>query len=643
MSGLPGLIHVPGAWTVPSGTVDLTYDGAPTPAVIPGFITQRNGFIVLGFLPRLTVAARGTVTDTGGTTEVRDLSANASLLLRHEGARTPSISIGVQDIGQGATPYFPSRFLVASKTIFDRARLTAGYGTGPDVLDGMFGGAELRLGRWATALGEFDGSDWNGGVRIFPFPSLSDRLGLQPRIDAVWRQDKGTAAGVGIRTLLGGRRRARPQPAPSAAPMDGQVPSRTGSVSTVERQLVKMGFENIRVSIARVDSRPTLAIDYENRRFNRDELDALGIVMGVAALHAPDSVTRMRVTVRRVDIPVLTVTSSVAAYIAFVNDRLPDAEFAEQLGFTNASAIERSSGAREHTAPVNPSRWKLDLFLRPRVETTVLTDLGVADARVSLLPNAIVHLGRGFVLNAQRAIPVATTQRYPDWIEDPNADRLLVHKAMAVPLGGRLNGASAVTQFTVGRFGHEAVGIAHEVDISLRDGLVSLSSSVAVFGKSYSDLDHSVALGTARVRYPAWDLTASLTAGRFRNGDNGAAAELSRFFGATELGFFVRATEFASVAGARISLPLAPARELPPTRIRPRLPDAHVQALQSTILDPIPLLRRDVGRLLATDHETGLVFRTRDRLQPVTVRGHVDELRNAVRRWLEPAIFPDRS
>jgi hypothetical protein len=123
--------------------------------------------------------------------------------------------------------------------------------------------------------------------------------------------------------------------------------------------------------------------------------------------------------------------------------------------------------------------------------------------------------------------------------------------------------------------------------------------------------------------------------GRFLNGDSGAAAELSRLFGNTELAFYLRSTDFASFAGARLGIPLTLGRELAPWRVRPRLPDLYTQEQGTVVFARANVLRRDVGRSLATDHEIGRVYRTRDRLQAVTIRAHVSTLREAVRRWLK--------
>jgi hypothetical protein len=94
-------------------------------------------------------------------------------------------------------------------------------------------------------------------------------------------------------------------------------------------------------------------------------------------------------------------------------------------------------------------------------------------------------------------------------------------------------------------------------------------------------------------------------------------------------------TPFASQAGARISLPLAPARELAPSPVRLRLPDVYSQGLQAAVVKQgeFGAIRSDVGLLLNTDHEVARAYRMRDRLQAVTIRQHVVAIRDGAKRW----------
>jgi hypothetical protein len=629
LGGLPGLVNVPVAASVPSGMVDLSFNDARTPSLFGAIGAQHSLLVAFGLLPRVTIGLRGTVAgNVRRTGEYRDLGEQLHVQLLEEGTRTPSLAVGIQD-AVGVNAFYHARYVVASHRLFGVARATVGYGSGPVRLHGVFGGIEAGIGSWATAMGEYDGERYAAGLRMTPFPTIADRAGVQPSFDFTWRKDLGVALAGGMRVALAGppdTYRGRRE-APSALAGDGRrgpVPATGRNTPALEGALEDAGLENIRVAMA---DDATIDVAYENRVYNRNELDALGVVMAATAACAPESARRMRVTILRVGLPVLTVTSDIAAFVAFANDRLGASAFADQLGFPAPGDAGLSD------APVvNSSRFKLDVFVRPRVETVILSEVGVLETRTSVLPDAYVQLGRGLVVNARRAVPVGTSRNFPVTIDDPNADRLLLSQAFAVPFAGAPQ-ARTLSQFSIGRFGHEDVGVADEVEVSLPGGLVRVGGTVGVVGPRAADLNRSVALATARLRYPALDLTATLTAGRFLKGDAGATAELSRWFGNTELTAYFKSTEFQSVAGMRVALPLAPRRELPPTRVRPRFPDVHTQEVQSTVLADQNVLRRDVGLPLAADLGVLRRLLDRDRLDPTAVRLHAAVLRAAVRRW----------
>ena len=165
--------------------------------------------------------------------------------------------------------------------------------------------------------------------------------------------------------------------------------------------------------------------------------------------------------------------------------------------------------------------------------------------------------------------------------------------------------------------------------------MLFVKGTLARVGPSFADLDRWVALANGRVRYPPWDLTLSVTAGRFLDGDQGVAADLSRFFGNTEIGVFLRHSDNGSLAGLRLGIPLTPAKELPPWRVRPRFPELFAYEQRTTVFTDVNVLQSDIGRALSTGHEIERVYWNRDRLYPVYIRQHLDTLKQAVRRWID--------
>ena len=189
------------------------------------------------------------------------------------------------------------------------------------------------------------------------------------------------------------------------------------------------------------------------------------------------------------------------------------------------------------------------------------------------------------------ALPVTQTSDFPGELGNPDVDRVLLHQAVRLPLGTWSRWATGLTQLSIGRFSLQEVGIANETALTLLEGVLFVKGTLARVGSSYADLDRSVALANGRVRYPPWDLTFSVTAGRFLDGDRGVATDLSRFFGNTEIGVFFRHTDNGSQAGLRFAVPLTLDKELPPWRVRPRLPDLFPYEQSTTVLTDVNTIR----------------------------------------------------
>ena len=423
-----------------------------------------------------------------------------------------------------------------------------------------------------------------------------------------------------------------------AIPPSGTEVSWRALSDQLQAELIQRGLENVRVSILRWPDKAPVAVvvEYENRRYNRDELHALGLVLGLAATRTPALVTHMSVIVKKVNIPVLQFSAVVDDYLAFINGQMSAQTFAQQVHITQQVQWPLGAAEVETITPVSNRSWlKTDVFLRPNIDTLVFTEVGVAELRFGVLPDAFMQLTPGTVVNVQASVPVTQTAHFPGQLGDPEVDRVLVHQALPLPLGHW--GMPGLTQFSLGRFDSDDIGVANSTALSFLDGVLFFESTLAYLGSSTTHFDHWVALGNGRVRYPPFDLTLSVTGGMFRDRDLGITGELSRFFGSTEIGLFVRHSENGSLVGLRLAFPLTPAKELPPMFVRPRLPDLFTYEQTSTVFTGTNALRSDIGRPLLTGHEIERVYWNRDRLYPAYIRQHVDTLQQAARRWIDDA------
>lgn len=631
---------------MPDGTFEIGAGVVSDHEAFASETRQRTFNFAVTLFPRLTLAGHGVVADdeNRGRNIGRDVSASAQLLVIKDGAWWPGVAVGIADVG-GASNFFRTYYVAASKTLFGSLRLTAGLGRGPDVLKGPFGGVEFKVNPLLTVLGEYDGKYVTPAVRLFPLPEKLERKGIpRPTVDVLWNEGKDVQWQVALRGSLGGRSVVTDEDAEARAlPHHERRRDDGASAYTIVREiqadLTARGLENVRVSLRRIAGGRRITIEYENRRWNRDELDAVGIVLGVALARTAADVTELRAIVKEVNIPVLAITTDAAAFRAYLDEELTSEELADELRFVQDGTWLIEGTPPEASTDIAARSWaKLDVFARPRVETQAFTEVGTFDARMSVLPDAYTQLLPGMVVNVQGVIPIAKTNDYVQPLGTPGVERVLVHQAVPIPLGRLIPTTAAMTQVSVGRFTRDAVGLQHEVAVSVLNGLGFLKTTWSCLGTTYAHLSaprYCMALANARVRWPALNAKVSVTAGRFLDGDKGVSGDVSRFFGDTEIGVFLRHSELGNLAGIRIALPLTPSKELRPWVVRPRLPEVYSYEQRTVVFEATNVLRTEIGRELETNHAIEDVYWNRDRLYPAYVRQHVETLRDAVRDWVD--------
>ena len=137
--GLPGIIDTPTAEAMPDATL-----GA---ALSWNELGNRTG-LSFQVLPRVSVALRYGKFDSTEQERgyVRDRSFDIRVLLLDEtpGSWRPSVAVGLQDaVGTG---FYSSEYVVASKTVTPRLRVSAGLGWGR--LGGFCGSGGHRHSWW---------------------------------------------------------------------------------------------------------------------------------------------------------------------------------------------------------------------------------------------------------------------------------------------------------------------------------------------------------------------------------------------------------------------------------------------------------------------------------------------------------------
>ena len=284
--GATGGLTIPSAFVLEPGGMALSLGNYQDPS-LGKYNRKQNYTMGIGLVPGVEVFGRFAEYTTSKNAPpgapdaigVRDISGNAKWQLPIEIEGLPKLAVGATDISGGAM-YFGSQYMVASDE-YGPLRWSLGYARGKPVggpgtsirgaspvLDGVFGGAEVKLGTTrATALVESDGTQRHAGLRYYSetLPWLGDAqlVGtVQRSFGARTRAGQGadaTSVNVSLVLPLGqteaGRKAqagATGRPLPPLEPVadaPAMVATAQDRLDRLARALRAMGLDRVRVGM----------------------------------------------------------------------------------------------------------------------------------------------------------------------------------------------------------------------------------------------------------------------------------------------------------------------------------------------------------------------------------------------------------
>jgi Exopolysaccharide biosynthesis protein YbjH len=603
--GPTGLIRTPNAEVLPEGhmRLSITLPAEVDGATAPDF--RKQWVATSGFLPGFEAGV------AYNDDPLRDLTLHGKLRVLPERRSRPAIAIGASNLKPniGESNYY----IVGSKTFLD-GRLRASLGFSHGSIGGPFGGVEVKLVPWATAIAEYDTDRVNTALRFHPTPrlqvDLADMRGGLSTQAAYWFD-------------LG-------QSRTEAAPVDLQRPETDASPEALVRDLADavsaLGMENVRVILGETPQGLTAGVTYENRRYYRDELEPLGLVLAVAARTLPERIQRISVLILDHQVPVLRVTSRLADYVAYVRGDMPLSRFRGMVEIDHATqhAIPPAQ-VQAATNRLRSTRLSADLSVTPTIRTIFGTEEFTLAARHALLPALDADLGSGWSLQAAQEIHTGGHLKDVEFLSSDN--RLNLDYAFRL-------GRSAIGHVAVGDFADDRRGFAAEgfwiplgAPAVLRGYVGGLADRR--FGDA-TDLRWSY-LGDVRYWVRGLNLETAATFGRYLDGDDGFTFSLRRFFPNNEVKLEYRNTNFADILLVQATVAIAPHRYPRPGRFRLRLGDRVQWSTRVAIGDlPTP------GDTLTISAQTGNQLRffdlsdaylNRDRFNPAAILDRLPFLR----------------
>jgi hypothetical protein len=554
----------------------------------------------------------------------RHLMANAKVQVPIFFEYQPSIAFGITDIG-GQTHYFRSKYGVISQT-FGPLALSAGYGQGDRLNGAFGGAELSLWNTGLSVLAEDDSKTPYAGLRYrspsIPWLAHASVIGTLVRsLKATDGVAPRTSFTVAVQIPFGQRFTATnctnglcantPPPiaapalgdvagaTPNAAPMSNAWPdsapdSRGGPIENaramrlstaslvdnvapatsiartlavaadpavldeIVRLLTAAGLERVRAGLVGDD----LIVEYENHRYNQNEADALGIVLGAATAEAPSSVGQLRVVIKKANQPIGEVSVSRAAYAEFLK--------------SGAQAVVNTS-LTMRTRPTYDSdqvAWHGDEhkhgLVRVRVQpvTNYLfgTEYGNFDYSVGASFETFVPLWQGAEFYTNTIAPLFNSQNL-------NNGRVFSQYR----LRGGLSTAALAQSFwiapqvfnvtAIGKFEHDYLGVENETTAFVpgRPDVIRLQLAYLHREPGHDSLpDVKDAMLTYRWVQPSWNLWIEGGAARYVGGDKGPLITVTRWFDDVSVSIHGEHSGHGSFVGAAISFPLTPRQGMKP-------------------------------------------------------------------------------
>jgi hypothetical protein len=655
-TGVVGGLSIPNAQALGSGTLALGLGNPLEPQSVARSARSVTHVLGIGLAPGLDLVGRFAEYSTrqadgflvGGRS---DLSANVKFSLAPwPGIEAPRLAFGVNDIAGGAT-MFRATYAVATQP-WGPWSVTLGAGRSPErplpgtrqPLDGVFGGIDYRLKAAGLAgtvhfSAEHDARQALAGAR-WVSPALAPLGGARLSASVHRSFEHGampgsTAFGFYLSKAFGDEAAPPADAAPTSSTTNPPLPeaaveSAMARLGRLRAALVAAGLEKVRVGRAEGH----WIIQYQNHRYGRHELDAIGLVLGLAAEAAPPEVERLVVSTLKTGQPVQTLSVSVVAWRDFVRDGRAGA-LRESMRVQRGAAPELARVDWMSDAPSPASLAQLRLS--PQLAYAMGTEFGAFDYSLALRLSATVPLWAGAQVVAQTQQRVAISDQadeggvFASLRQRQGLQALAVHQTLWL-------GPHAVVGGAAGVFEYDAPGVEGEalVFVPGRDDVVRLR------GRQLERRVGMPAGGQMQQwfsyrwvpRFGGWmrDTWIEVGAQRYSDRSRGPMLTVSRWWGDFGAHLVYRKGGVRQFAGLEISLPLTPraAPAIGPvqllgasqwrTGLRTRLTDANAQGNwvePGAVRDFAAAWDLEQGSLDAGRHGAGYV------------RDHLDRLRDA--------------
>ncbi|MDG1816871.1 MAG: YjbH domain-containing protein [Glaciecola sp.] len=608
VQGFGGLINVPTANTISYGELhwtfsNLTDNGAYTNATSNGLYQDGNNLTLTASpFPGL----EATVRNTGGTFDAgSDLSANVKYSPTFIPKEWFSIAFGMQDLG-GITDHLDSQFVVVSKDL-GPLRFTAGTGSFKSNRArlakryvGGFYGIQYQPFEWLQLQAEHDGVN-NAIAAKFKTPKawMNNQAQLYGSVmtgdhdvgdgnDSVFYQVglrvnlfQGTNTGLDTHTYkamkmsddLGWFLAGENIPGFEESFADGyqsklqngqqmQQPAFADQVShliALEQALLEHGFEDVWVG----HQASQLFVRLENSLYNRNNIDAIGVALGMVANHAPAELAALDFTLSRYGVPTFRAQASLSQLVKFYDGAIMEPKLTAATPQDRDSVLASWIGGEQQ--PYFTPRVKV----YPIVPNFIGTEIGQVDFNLTLRTNVHMPIWQGAEVYAEYDLSVARSEDFDaggsfwKYRSQTGLKSVFARQTMQLPFNVYVAGGVGIVKEQYNEEHNVAV---LEAGWQSNNGRHRLGYHYAYLQtRLASGIDRRIFTGSYRYYMPELDLNVFMEGGQFWAGDKGVTVGLSTNIGDSILRVFASETD-VSIKGIGFTIPLGSRKDMAPSK-----------------------------------------------------------------------------
>ncbi|TOI46746.1 hypothetical protein CGI63_01390 [Vibrio parahaemolyticus] len=568
-----------------------------------------------------------------------------------------NIAVGVEDFG-GELSYFDAYYGVADYTLEDiPLRLSIGYGKSDNVLgalDGAFGSIEYQPFDFVQFTGEYDSAEFNSSVKLFTPESLlpydmTASLSYQVYSDHDTHEQAIWNAALSV-PLITNYTRSRDYARGNGSLMERldleQGKANNASISALITALRNEGFVNIQVGTLN----RSVVVSLENRRYNHNQVDGLGVALGIISSHLGQNAAQdigaasdqFELVMLANQKPVVSVLSNSNCYQSFVNGSAS----CDDIQFITRDLSERLDMVDWKTERVNSGALDSQIVFSPIVRHGVATEYGVYDYSFAMSSNLYTYLWSGAAIDVRHILPLAESDDFEErgYFEDSayenEIERAMVHQFFRLPY------IDIANQVSLGLVKSDYIGARSESAWFSQSGNHWLGLEMSYFQhqdekdkNGYANPDRQTFLTRYTFSMPEWDWQFNATAGEFWKGDVGAKFTTSHWFEDIEVSASYQVTKFNDTdeeqfVTVSVKLPLTPWRDMSPSVIQVRGNEAYDFNVTTRVGNDSNYLAAGQGDELVMDNSMLRRYFNRGRYGQEYFEQNRLRIRNAYLRYL---------